>query len=130
MTDLLIISWLSCGVNARSTECGTPTTGTIRLKPPVGDRHYNIQPSAVYDHYHCIHTLAMTAINTKFALRSASGILSRPPSAACFLPARHLHVSAPTLKDPPLKGPVPTEQAEEVKEGGDGFLGVCCVELD
>lgn len=66
----------------------------------------------------------MVAINTKLALQSASRLLSRPTSAACFVPARQLHVSAPTSKNPPLKGPVPTEQAEEVKEGGEGFLGV------
>jgi hypothetical protein len=67
----------------------------------------------------------MAAINTKSALTSASRLLSRSTAAACFVPARNLHVSAPARKDPPLKGPVPTEQTEKVKEGGDGFLGVC-----
>jgi len=66
----------------------------------------------------------MAAINTKFALSSASKLLSRPTGASYQVPARHLHVSAPTCKSPPLKGPVPTEQTEEVKQGGDGFLGV------
>jgi hypothetical protein len=66
----------------------------------------------------------MVTINTKFALKSASQLLSRPAVATCFAPARQLHASAPTSKSPPLKGPVPTEQTEKVKEGGDGFLGV------
>jgi hypothetical protein len=66
----------------------------------------------------------MVAISTKFAFSSASKLLVRPTAAVCFASARQLHVSAPSHKKPPLKGPVPTEQTEEVKQGGDGFLGV------
>lgn len=37
---------------------------------------------------------------------------------------RTLHASAVARKDPPLKGPVPTDNKAEKEEGGDGFLGV------
>jgi hypothetical protein len=70
------------------------------------------------------HRDTMVTINTKFALNTASKLLSRPTPATSFASARQLHTSAPTYKNPPLQGPVPTEQTEKVKEGGDGFLGV------
>jgi len=66
----------------------------------------------------------MAANSTFTAMRSASRLLSRPSQGSTYASARALHNSVPARKDPPLKGPVPTEQAEEVKEGGDGFLGV------
>jgi len=66
----------------------------------------------------------MVTINTKFAFSSASKLLTRPTPATSFASVRQLHASAPTFKSPPLQGPVPTEQTEKVKEGGDGFLGV------
>jgi hypothetical protein len=66
----------------------------------------------------------MTTINTMSAMRSATRFSTRMMGPSFLVPARALHLSAPTRKDPPLKGPMPTEEAEEVKEGGDGFLGV------
>jgi hypothetical protein len=66
----------------------------------------------------------MATMSTKFTLKSASQLLVRPTPATYFASARHLSVSGPTSKNPPLQGPVPTEQTEKVKEGGDGFLGV------
>lgn len=66
----------------------------------------------------------MSLTNTMMSLRAAARGSTRIVSPAAALPARGLHASTAVLKAPPLKGPVPTEQAEEVKEGGDGFLGV------
>jgi hypothetical protein len=66
----------------------------------------------------------MAPTSTITAMRSAARILTRPTAANALATTRALNNSAPALKNPPLKGPVPTEQAEEVKEGGEGFLGV------
>lgn len=66
----------------------------------------------------------MSLTNTMMAMRNATRGSARLSLPATALPARRLHGSTPVSKAPPLKGPVPTEQAEEVKEGGDGFLGV------
>lgn len=71
-----------------------------------------------------LNTPTMSLTNTMMAMRHATRGSARLSLPATAIPARRLHGSTPVLKAPPLKGPVPTEQAEEVKEGGDGFLGV------
>jgi hypothetical protein len=66
----------------------------------------------------------MSFTNTMMAMRNATRISSRPMAPALAVSKRMINTTTPVRKDPPLKGPVPTEEAEEVKEGGDGFLGV------
>lgn len=65
----------------------------------------------------------MTSITSLGALRLRARLQTRWMVAA--EPAsRSLHASAIARKDPPLKGPVPTETKAKTEEGGDGFLGV------